>query len=443
MAQAIYLPKVGMTMEEGTVCRWIVLDGDAVTRGQPIFEMETEKVQMEVEAEADGSLKHLVAEGDVLKPGDVVGCLLAAGEEVPQDLLDRVLEQSGATPTGSLSTAAALEATAPSSEGPPSAPETMLRISPIARRLADEHGIDVRALSGSGPDGRIVERDVQRAIEGKAAQAPAVTEMPLASQAAAATSQAAADTSPATAAGPAALEAAEAVEGQAAEAGFISYRGRRRTIGERMVSSLASMAQLTLSSETPVDDALKMQHGLNREWRSEGVVVTLTALLVRACALALREHPQLNAHIEGDRIVLDSEINIGVAVDDEQGLIVPVVSGADALTLKQVAAAIRELTAKVREDRQRLEDVTGGTFTISSLEGSGVDAFTPIINPPQAAILGAGRVREVAAFDGPNVVRRQVTTLSLTFDHRVVDGAPAARFLDRVAELLSRPYMLM
>jgi pyruvate dehydrogenase E2 component (dihydrolipoamide acetyltransferase) len=437
MAQNVYLPKVGMTMEEGTLCRWIVPDGDAVTRGQPIFEMETEKVQMEVEAEAEGALKHLVAEGDVLKPGDVVACLLAAGEEVPQGLLERVREQSGGAPAGSQSTAATLEATAPSTEVRPSAPDAMLRISPIARRLADEHGIDVRALSGSGPDGRIVERDVQRAIEAKAAQAPMATEMPLASQAAAATSQAPAEAVPAEPAVP------EALEGEAPAAGIVSYHGRRRTIGERMLGSLASMAQLTLSSETPVDDALRMQHGLNREWRSDGVVVTLTALLVRACALALRDHRQLNAHIEGDRIVLDPEINIGIAVDDEQGLIVPVVNAADTLTLKQVAAAIRELTAKVREDRQRLEDVTGGTFTISSLEGSGVDAFTPIINPPQAAILGAGRVREVAAFDGPNIVRRQVTTLSLTFDHRVVDGAPAARFLDRVAELLSRPYMLM
>jgi pyruvate dehydrogenase E2 component (dihydrolipoamide acetyltransferase) len=437
MAQPVYLPKVGMTMEEGTLCRWIVPDGDAVTRGQPIFEMETEKVQMEVEAEADGALKHLVAEGDILKPGDVVACLLAAGEDVPQSLLDRVREQSGAMPAGSQSAAAAVEATAPSTEVEPSAPDAMLRISPIARRLADEHGIDVRGLSGSGPDGRIVERDVQRAIEGKAALAPAATEMRSASQAAAATSQAPAEAAPAEPAAP------EALERQAPATGIVSYHGRRRTIGERMLGSLASMAQLTLSSETSVDDALRMQHGLNREWRSDGVVVTLTSLLVRACALALKGHPQLNAHIEGDRIVLDQQINIGIAVDDEQGLIVPVINAADALTLKQVAAAIRELTAKVREDRQRLEDVTGGTFTISSLEGTGVDAFTPIINPPQAAILGAGRVREVAAFDGPNIVRGQVTTLSLTFDHRVVDGAPAARFLDRVAELLSRPYMLM
>jgi pyruvate dehydrogenase E2 component (dihydrolipoyllysine-residue acetyltransferase) len=436
MAQPVHLPKVGMTMEEGTLCRWMVPDGDAVTRGQPIFEMETEKVQMEVEAEADGALKHLVAEGDVLKPGDVVGCLVAPGEEVPQSLLDRVASQAGAAMPSSAAGAGLAPASArpDALAGPaPSAPDGLLRISPIARRLADEHAIEVRALRGSGPDGRIVERDVQKAIEANAAQAPAATAMP---QAAAASPQAPARQGPAAPAHP-------EVERRAPAGEVISYHGRRRTIGERMLSSLASMAQLTLSSETALDDALEMQHGLNREWRSDGVVVTLTALLVRACALALKAHPHLNAHIEGDRIVLDSDINIGIAVDDEQGLIVPVVNAADMLTLKQVAATIRELTAKVKEDKQRLEDVTGGTFTISSLEGSGVDVFTPIINPPQAAILGAGRVREVAAFDGPNIVRRQVTTLSLTFDHRVVDGAPAARFLDRVAELLSRPYLLM
>jgi pyruvate dehydrogenase E2 component (dihydrolipoamide acetyltransferase) len=432
MAEAIYLPKVGMTMEEGTLTKWSIADGAPVARRQVVFEMETEKVQMEIEAEFDGTLKQLVPEGAVLKPGDVVGCILAAGEEVPQALLDRVATQLGETPgAGSQSAAATEEATlAPgeaqpgleagtmgSSTSPAAAPATSagpVRISPIARRLADENGIDVNALTGSGPGGRIVERDVQMAVDARAAVPPV-----MAAPAAAAPS-----------AGPAGGES-------------IAYRGRRRTIGERMRESVATTASVTLTSETPVDAAMAMIHGLNREWRSEGVVVTLTGLIARACALALKEHPQLNARLEGDSIVVSSEINVGVAVDQEAGLIVPVLRATDRMSLQMAMKSLRELTEKAKEDKLRAEDVSGGTFTVSSLEGTVVDAFSPIINPPQAAILGVGRVRDVAVFDGPDVVKRQATTLSLTFDHRITDGAPAARFLGRVAELLERPYLLM
>jgi pyruvate dehydrogenase E2 component (dihydrolipoamide acetyltransferase) len=416
MAEAIYLPKLGMTMEEGTLCRWIVPDGGEVKRGDLVFEMETEKVQLEVEAEHQGKLKQLVPEGAVLKPGDVVGAILAVGEEVPQALVDRVAAQGGETPgAGSQSSAATIEATLAEGEKAPS-PATggsvptgePLRISPIARRLADEAVIDVRTLAGTGPGGRVVERDVQMAIEAKKAAPPT-------------------GSAPAPQAAPASTASA------------IAYSGRRRTIGERMRESAASMAQVTLTSETQVDAAVEMVHGLNREWRKEGVLVTLTALIVRACALALKEHPQLNSRLDGGQILLSPEINVGVAVDQEAGLIVPVVRAADRTSLQMVAKTLRELAEKAREDRLRPEDVLDGTFTVSSLEGTGVDAFTPIINPPQAAILGVGRVRDVAAFVDASVVRRQATTLSLTFDHRVTDGAPAARFLDRVSELLGRP----
>jgi pyruvate dehydrogenase E2 component (dihydrolipoyllysine-residue acetyltransferase) len=422
MAEAIYLPKVGMTMEEGTLTKWVLPDEGLVKRGQVVFEMETEKVQMEIEAEHEGSLKQLVPEGAVLKPGDVVGCILAVGEEVPQALLDRVAAQAGAVPgAGSQSEAAALQATepAPPAAAPPSRsappPPGPVRISPIARRLADENGIDVSTLMGSGPAGRVVERDVQMAIEAKAASVPAT----------------------------AAPAQAAAAESAPAPGGSIPYRGRRRTIGERMRESVSTTASVTLTTEAPVDAATAMIHGLNREWRGEGVVVTLTGLIARACGLALKEHPQLNSRLEGDHIVMEPEINVGVAIDQDAGLIVPVIHATDRLSLQMVMKTLRELTDKGKEDKLRAEDVTGGTFTVSSLEGSVVDAFTPIINPPQAAILGVGRVRDVAVFEGSEVVKRQVATLSLTFDHRVTDGAPAAKFLGRVAELLERPYLLM
>jgi len=431
MATPIHLPKVGMTMEEGTLTKWVAVDGASVKRGDVIFEMETEKVQMEIEADADGALKHLVSEGDVLHPGEVVGVLLAAGEAVPQALLDQVAAQGGTPPPApsplaergsSPEVSSAAGASGAGVSPAPNSGDGAVRASPIARRLADENGIDVRTLTGSGPDGRIVERDVQRAIEAKTA-APAVSTPEVSSAAG----------GPGAGASP-----APAMPGASSP-----YAGRRRTTGQRMHESLASMAQLTLVSETGVDEALTMLHGLNREWRKDGIVVTLTGLIVRASAIALREHPGLNARLDGDQIIVAPEVHVGVAVNQEHGLMVPVVRNADATSLKEVAQNLHMLVQKARADTLQLDDVSGGTFTVTSLEGTVVDAFTPIINPPQAAILGVGRVREVAAFEDANVVKRQVTTLSLTFDHRLNDGAPAAVFLERVGELLSRPYMLM
>ena len=394
MATAVVLPKVGMTMEEGTLVRWLAPDGAVVTSGQPLFEMETEKVEMEVEADADGVLHQLVREDTTLQPGDLVGCLLDAGEELPEELRGRAASeaarrQSRAEAEASTATAA-LAASAPNS-----APA---RATPIARRIAAEQGIDLALVRGTGPEGRITERDVRAHIEALAAQ-PHRRSVP--------------------------------------------YAGRRRTVGEKMLGSLRSMAQVTLTSETPLGEALATVHRQSREWRRDGVVVTMTALLVRAAALALREHPRLNSRLAGDRIDLLPEVNIGFAVDLDEGLAVPVVRSADQLSLKAVAGAVADLLKRAKAGDFSVDDVSGGTFTVTSLESFRVDAFTPVINPPQVAILGVGRVRDVLALAGAGeVVKQQVTTLSLTFDHRVLDGAAAARFLDRVCELLERPDLL-
>ncbi|MDA0301956.1 MAG: 2-oxo acid dehydrogenase subunit E2, partial [Chloroflexi bacterium] len=222
-----------------------------------------------------------------------------------------------------------------------------------------------------------------------------------------------------------------------------AYAGRRRVIGERMHESLSSMAQLTLTSETRVDAALEMLHGLNREWRPQRVVVTLPVLVLRACALALREHPRLNARLEGAEIVVADAVHVGLAVDDEAGLVVPVVRHADRQSLQEIAHTVADLVERTKERRVTPDELSGGTFTVTALDGSVVDAFTPVINPPQAAILGLGRVREVPVIEDGAVRGGRVAVLSLTFDHRVLDGAPAARFLGRVAELLGRPYLLM
>jgi pyruvate dehydrogenase E2 component (dihydrolipoamide acetyltransferase) len=210
-----------------------------------------------------------------------------------------------------------------------------------------------------------------------------------------------------------------------------------------MVRSLRTSAQVTLTSEVRVDAALEMMEGLNQAWQDRGVVLTLTRLVVKAVAVALADHRQLNARLEGERIVRSERVNVGVAMDQEAGLIVPVLRGVDRMSLEEVARELRELTLRAEAGRLARADLEGATFTLSSLESTVVDAFTPIIDPPQAAVLGLGRVREVAAFEGSSPVRRRVATLSLSFDHRLTDGAPAARFLGRLADLLARPYLLL
>ena len=392
MPQPIHLPKVGMTMEEGTLAKWRVPDG-AVKRGDVIFDMETEKVEMEIEAEADGALKQAVAEGTTSSSPATSSATSSRPAKRRQPARPQPRQARQHLPRPLLPPQARRRLVPPA----PRAPHRSRAVS------HKETGIDLASITGTGPDGRIVERDVNAAIEAKQA-APAAA---------------------------------------ASASGAIPYAGRRRTIGERMLQSVTSMAQLTLTSEVRVDEALKMIHGLNREWRTDRVVVTLTALIVKASALALREHPVFNSRLANDQILAAPRINVGVAVDVDAGLMVPVVYDADKVPLKKVSQELRDLSQRARDDKLTPDDVTGGTFTISSLEGTAVDVFTPVINPPQAAILGVGRVREVAVFEGAEVMRAQATTLSLTFDHRVADGAPAARFLGRIAELLERPYLLM
>jgi pyruvate dehydrogenase E2 component (dihydrolipoamide acetyltransferase) len=422
MATPVHIPKVGMTMEDGDLVRWLVEDGATVAAGQPIFDMETEKVEVEVESEEAGVLKQLVAPGTKLKPGAVVGCLLGDGEsDVPQPMLDEVAQQwseqvvsdDDGTPTAAPSTPSAATPSpatpAPTpAAAPKRAPGERVLATPIARRLAREAGVEIAEIAGSGAKGRITESDVRAHIDGGGgAAAPAS----------------------APSGGP----------GGSVE----PYSGRRRTIGERMHASLRDTAQLTLFSDFDADATSTMLHGLNREWRSARIGITLTSVVMKACALALREHPRLNSRLDGDEIVIEAEVNVGFATDLEAGLMVPVVRAVDASSLQDVASAVAALGERAGEDKLALDDVSGGTFTVTSLATLPVDGFTPVLNTPQTAILGVGRVRDVVRFDGGQAVRGQASTLSLTFDHRVVDGAPAGRFLARIVELLERPYLLM
>jgi pyruvate dehydrogenase E2 component (dihydrolipoyllysine-residue acetyltransferase) len=484
MPEAVHLPKIGMIMEDAVLTRWLVPDGATVTSGSSIFEMDIEKVLQDVEAEADGTLHHLVGDCIRFRPGAVVACITAPGEEVPQALRDAVAIQwnepaeeyrdpaAAATalstngddaPTIKEPTLAPVVSIAPlppavppppplppAIDAPPApetfapaaaAPATATRAvaSPYARRLARQLGIDFASITGTGPGGRVTEVDI-RAVEA----APPSPE-PVAPPLAAPQPVASAPEPPPVIELPAAVSEPPAASETplTEEPEVVAYAGRRRAIGERMAQSLRDSAQLTISSEVRVDEAVRMASGLSREWRSDRTVVTLTALVIRAAARALDEHPMLNARLEGDRIVHNTAINIGFAADAAEGLMVPVVRDAATRALQDIASDFVALSRKTDNNELTAVDVTDGTFTVTSLESFEVDAFTPVINPPQTAILGIGRVRKRPIVGNEGIEAGQVTTLSLTFDHRVVDGAPAARFLGRIAQLLQRPYMLI
>jgi pyruvate dehydrogenase E2 component (dihydrolipoamide acetyltransferase) len=448
MATDLLLPLLGDVMTEGRLVSWLQPDGVTVEAGQALYELESEKVSATVEAPSAGVLRHLVDEGEVLSVGSLVGRLLAPGEEEVEDAAAAPPEPAPAEPMAAEAAAAGAEAergVAPAEasaqapglgEAPATPPAATvaaaspggapLLATPAAKRVARQLGLDLGAL----PRGRRLREDDVRAFHAAQAE-PAAPPEP---QAVPAAPEPAPEAESGQVAAPAARAAAD---------GALRYTGRRRAVGENMLRSLAGSAQLTLTTETGVDAAMEMVDGLNEEWSAEGVVVTLTRLVVKACALALRDHPTFNARLDGDRIVRLPEVNVGIAMDHESGLVVPVVHGVDALSLKELSRIGRELTLKGRDGRLTVADTEGATFTVTSMASTVVDAFTPIINPPQAAILGVGRVREVAAFEGETVVRRRVTTLSLTFDHRLNDGSPSARFLGRVAELIGRPYLLM
>ena len=398
MPAEIYLVKVGMTMHEGTVEEWYVADGERVEAGALLYRLETEKVNLDVDAETTGIVKHLVAEGTTLEPGDVVGYIYADDEAIPD-----VLPAARPKPDIAAQDDAAV---APKAETKPAPARSGKRVaaSPVARKLASELGIDLATVTGTGPRGRITKEDVQQAAE-KAATSPT----------------------------PAGEPAGEA----------IPLRGMRKTIAERMHASLRDTAQLTMDMEVGMDDAVKLRQGLIAEWESEGIRATYTDLVIVAAARALKRHPAMNAALVGDAISRFEHVHVGVAVALADGLIVPVIKDAGDKPLKQIAVESADLAQRARDGALSLTDVEGGTFTVTSLGMYGVDTFTPILNTPQAGILGVGRIYDGLRWDDDTPRKTAMMRLSLTWDHRVLDGAPAAEFLAAVRGYLEAPFRLL
>ncbi|MEK9868114.1 MAG: dihydrolipoamide acetyltransferase family protein [Gammaproteobacteria bacterium] len=470
MPREIYLVKVGMSMTEGMVAEWFIPDGGSVKKGELVYALETEKVNLDVDAEYDGTVKHLVDVGVMLKPGDVVGYIFEAGEDIPSDLggasaapaaeAAAAAEEEAAPEPAAVTPAAAAATTATGSDG-------RIKSSPAARRLARELGVDYTQVAGTGPGGRIVEADVQAAADagtaaGTGAAAPAavaaadVKASPLAKRLAA---EKGVDltrvrgTGPGgrivqadieAAAGGAAAPAAAAAKPAGPSAGErIPVRGMRKTIASRMHHSLQESAQLTMDMEAMMDDAVKVRNSLVEEWAADGVKPTYTDFVIKAAAKALELHPLMNSQFSGDEILLLEEINVGMAVALPEGLVVPVVRNVDQLSVKELARETSRLAIAARDGSLGLDDYAGGTFTVTALGMYGVDSFTPIINEPQSGILGVNRIYDGLEWDGDKPVKTKKMNLSLTWDHRTLDGAPAAEFLVEVRNLLEAPWRLL
>lgn len=455
MPREVYLVKVGMTMTEGMVSEWFIADGTEVKKGEMLYSLETEKVNLDVDAEADGTVKHLVEAGVTLAPGDVVGYIFEPGESIPDVLPGATSRPEIDAPAEPLATESPAPATAQEV-----ATDGNVKASPAARRLARELNVNYQSLQGTGPGGRIVEADVQSAATNPAViQQPTIAATspqsnadvkasPLAKRIA---EQRSIDLSRVQGSGPGGRIVQADVENLGASTAQVSgpaagevvpVKGMRKTIAQRMHQSLQESAQLTMDMAAVMEDAVKLREQLIREW--DGAArPTFTDLVIKAAAKALQKHPLMNSQFSDAGIQLLNEIHVGIAVALPEGLVVPVVRNADQLSLKEIAVESARLATCAREGTLGLDDYAGGTFTISALGMFGVDSFTPIINQPQSGILGVNRILDGIAWEGETPVRQKQMNLSLTWDHRVLDGAPAAEFLQTVVEYLSEPYRLL
>ncbi|MBX3012216.1 MAG: 2-oxo acid dehydrogenase subunit E2 [Caldilineaceae bacterium] len=470
MATEIRMPRLGWTMEEGTFGEWLKQDGDTIKAGDFLFTVEGDKATQEIEAFDDGILRlppNPVKPGDVITVGTILAYTTRAGEADP------FAGQPASQPA-----AATAEPAAPAPAAPPVARAAQnvnaentqnamahVAISPRARRVATELGVDWRGLTGSGRGtagrGRIVERDIRAAAELAQQQAAATNKseekiratpvaMRMAQEARIDLAELAAQL-PVTE-GSRRIERADVEAAIAARAAappaqpttgeVVPVTKVRRLIAQRMSESLHTTASVTLTTEVDATALVALREQLKAAFGARNYPVpSYNDLFAKLTATALEEHRFLNARWQEDEIILSNQVHIGLAVDTPEGLLVPVLRNVQAQGLRQLATQSKQLIEKAQSRKLSADELQGGTFTISNLGMYNIDAFTPIINPPQCAILGIGRIIKKPAVVGDQIVPRQMVALSLTFDHRVVDGAPAARFLDTIRQFVETPLL--
>ena len=477
MAQLFLMPQPGSTMEEGTILKWHKQEGDTVAKGEILLEVETDKASVEIEAETDGVVRKILAAENETVPVKQPIAILGTAEEP----IDALLAQAGlavapgvanpapsAPATAAPTAARAVTVTAPSVGATVNGGRVFL--SPRARRVADEHGIPAAALAGrgTGVEGRVVERDVLAYLETQQAESvteavrPAPRATPLAARIADdlginlgdlttglpgsrvrsedVLRHAESNRPPVEAVSAPVAAASSPSEGTT----VLPLVGMRKRIADNIVKSAFSAPHVTLTIEVDMTAATEFRARLLPEIeKAYGTRVTYTDILVKAVARALGEHPLLNAALVGNEIHLYTQKNIGVAVALDEGLVVPVLKEADKKSLGAVSAELKQMVERCRAGKFSPEDLSGGTFSITNLGAFGIEVFDPVIVPPQAAILGVCRIAEKPVVVNKEVVIRSMMNLCLSFDHRVLDGAPASRFLQRLKELLENPLLIL
>jgi pyruvate dehydrogenase E2 component (dihydrolipoamide acetyltransferase) len=413
----VFMPKLGINMTRGVILNWLVGEGEAIKKGQPIVEIETDKAAQQVEAPETGVLARVVAKvGESVPCTYVIAAITQVGESLPAQI--PLKDEESVVPEASF----AGDAAAPMEGGPAALheggePGAHAVISPAARKLAEELGVDYRKVRGSGGRGRIQKADILAAAESlkSGSGAPPVQLAP---------------STPASSSSPASGD-------------VIAIRGVRALIAERMLQSAQGTARVVLMTEVDATQLVAWRDQLRRKYPDQGRTIGYTELLVFLTARALCAFPYMNASQRGDAIHLLTDINVGVAVDTDRGLLVPVIHHADRKGVLEIQTELARLAEMARKGQIPPDDLTGGTFTLTNLGMWEIDAFTPVINPPEIAILGVGQIAPRPAAFGQQVIVQQRTTLSLAFDHRLVDGAPAARFLQRIKQWIEAPSMLI
>lgn len=414
MAFEIKMPQLGLTMEEGTVAQWLKQEGDTVAKGDVLLEITTDKLTSEIESEADGVLLKIVAkEGEDVPVKGLLGYIGEAGETVGD-------AAPAAAPVAAAPAPAEVPAAAPAPAPAAKADGSRIRISPLARKTAAKLGVDYQNLTGSGPSGRIVQKDILAAAEAAKQQPAPVAEAPA--------------VAPAPAAKSGELELMDGDE-------VVKLAGMRKVVAERMAKSAREIPTVTQNVKIDVTKLVAFRKQINE---TSGQKFSMNDFILKAVANALRANPHILVSIDGNQIIKRAHVNLGMAVALDDGLIVPVIRDADKLSLSQISATAKDLAVRARENKLAMDEYKGSTFTISNLGMFGVETFDPIINQPDAGILGVCAVQdELDMDDEGKIFKKQVMRISFTFDHRLIDGAVAAKFELAIKELLEDPMRIL
>ena len=435
----VIMPKMGDAMEEGTLVKWLKSEGEEISEGDAIAEIETDKVTLELEAEDSGTLAQLMAdEGQDIPVGEAIAFIQGEGEEVPerdgkaQEAEGGAEEAEGGEEEGDGQAQAATATEAPKEETAEEEQPTTdgradgrFRASPIVKRLAQENDLDLSKIEGTGPAGRIVERDVRAAMERGDAKADGRAEE--APEAASAPQPAAAAPEPTGAPGTELVEPSRMLQ----------------IIGERMTQSKQQVPHYYATVEVEMNELMALRKQLNEQLEDQGIKLSVNDFVMKACAVALKDYPNLNALWTSQGIELHQQVDMAMAVALEAGLITPVIRDAANKTLSAISAASKDLAKRAREGGLKPEEYQGGTITVSNMGMFGVESFAAIINPPQAAIVGVSSIMQRAIFKGEEVVPVSLMKLTLSADHRISNGAEGAQYLAEVKRLLEHPMTLV